>query len=87
MRRCSANIFRFGGHTLIIIILIIVVVDCRQLVLFTIDLGKAYVDLADIDILSAGIVPGPRLERLLGVGDGCCLGHVAVLHIRQGLLL
>ena len=51
------------------------------------DLGEAYVDLADIDVLSAGIVPGPRLERLLRVGDGCCLGHVAVLHVRQGLLL
>ena len=82
MRRCSANVLRFGGHALIIIILIIVIIDCRQLVLFAIDLGEAYVYLSDVDVLSTGVVSGSRLDRLLSVSASCCLGDVAMLHIR-----
>ena len=82
LRRCSTNVFRFGGHAFIIIILIIVIVDCRQLVLFAVYRGEAYVDLSDVNVLSAGVVSGPRLDRLLSVSASCCLGDVAMLHIR-----
>ena len=87
LRRCSADVFRFGRHALIIIILIVVIVDCRQLILFAVDLGEPDVDLADIDVFCAGVVSSSRLDRLLGVCASCCLGNVGVLHIRKGLFL